>query len=363
MDRFSAIIIGGGPAGCATAIGLARRGHAVLLLEQSQYEDWRVGETLPPHIQPQLSQLGVWERFLGQGHLPSYAIHSSWGSTRFRENDFIFSPYGTGWHVDRKRFDAMLAQCAEEAGARVVRRVRVAALSREGGEWQVVVEEEAAWKARAPFFVDATGRAGRLARLQGSRRLLYDRMIGLIGMFAPQAPQAAVPSLLLLEAAEDGWWYSAPMPEGCLLVCYMTDVDLLTRSGLRRNVYWGIKLGRTMHTVARTQGFRFTGEIRVRPAFTSRLDPPAGPGWLAVGDAASVYDPLSAEGVNKAFKMGLSAAAAIHSQALEGYAASIGQGFARYLEQRAKFYRKETRWPQSPFWQRRQSVQKEAYAH
>ena len=46
--RADVIVVGGGPAGCSTALALARTGIAVTILERSRYEAFRVGETLPP---------------------------------------------------------------------------------------------------------------------------------------------------------------------------------------------------------------------------------------------------------------------------------------------------------------------------
>ena len=42
------VVVGGGPAGSAAAIGLARRGATVVVLERTRYEEQRVGETLRP---------------------------------------------------------------------------------------------------------------------------------------------------------------------------------------------------------------------------------------------------------------------------------------------------------------------------
>lgn len=50
-------IIGGGPAGCAAAISLALSGLRVALLERTSYGPARVGETLPPAVQPLLREL------------------------------------------------------------------------------------------------------------------------------------------------------------------------------------------------------------------------------------------------------------------------------------------------------------------
>jgi len=82
--------------------------------------------------------------------------------------------------------------------------------------------------------------------------------------------------------------------------------------------------------------------------------------WLAVGDAACAYDPLSAQGVVKALCDGEAAA-----DAIAGVLAGAGEApllayqdgmFARfrdYLRLRRRLYRIERRWLQAPFWRNR----------
>jgi len=57
---FDVVVAGGGPAGAVAALDLSRRGFRVALIEQSAYENVRVGETLPPEIRRPLMDLGVW---------------------------------------------------------------------------------------------------------------------------------------------------------------------------------------------------------------------------------------------------------------------------------------------------------------
>ena len=59
--------------------------------------------------------------FLEDGHLESPGIASSWGGPNLYENDFIVNPYGPGWHLDRRRFDLMLAHAAQASGVEVLR--------------------------------------------------------------------------------------------------------------------------------------------------------------------------------------------------------------------------------------------------
>ncbi len=73
------VVIGGGPAGAATAIALARTRRSIVVIEKSRYEQPRIGETLPPAARPLLVELTVWESFLGAGHLSSPGVLSAWG--------------------------------------------------------------------------------------------------------------------------------------------------------------------------------------------------------------------------------------------------------------------------------------------
>jgi 2-polyprenyl-6-methoxyphenol hydroxylase-like FAD-dependent oxidoreductase len=84
-----------------------------------------------------------------------------------------------------------------------------------------------------------------------------------------------------------------------------------------------------------------------------------GAGWLAVGDAACSFDPLSSHGVTWALESGLAAARALDAsfrgdrRALDDYADRVEAAFHNYLQARADFYGRERRWPDSPFWRRR----------
>ena len=126
MSRdFSVIVAGGGPAGSAAAIVLAKSGRRVLLVDDSAPRAFRIGEALPPAAVPLLRDLGVLDRFLADKHLPCFGNVSSWGSEELAATDFLFNPHGHGWHLDRARFDAMLRSVAEESGAALMSGARV----------------------------------------------------------------------------------------------------------------------------------------------------------------------------------------------------------------------------------------------
>ena len=146
LARVDVLILGGGPAGTATALSLKATNPAlsVVIVERSTFDQPRIGESVPPVIRTPLEQLGVWDRFLQDGHLPSYGVCSAWGDADLSDNEFIFQTQGQGWHLDRVRFDQMLAHEAEARGSRGA-----------DGDFEVVVEAR-------------TGRSGPLAGRTGT---------------------------------------------------------------------------------------------------------------------------------------------------------------------------------------------------
>src|SRR5882724_6000487 len=227
-------IAGGGPAGAVAALVLARRGVRAVVLEARAGPTLQVGETLPPSVAPLLRHLGL-EAFLEEdGHLRSQGNRSHWGSEQAAESPFLANPYGAGWHVDRRRFAARLAEVAQEAGAEWRWGCRVESCVANGPGWRLEVvsangpPETLPETLNVDFVADATGRAASLARRLGAHRVRYDRLVGLSALL--ESPTPAADTFTLVEAMPEGWWYSALLADGRLAVAFLSDGDLLDRS-------------------------------------------------------------------------------------------------------------------------------------
>ena len=341
--RYDVVIAGGGPAGCATAIALARRGVTnVLLADAARPDGRRIGESIPPDARLLLHRLGVLRRFLDDAHEPCPGSCSSWGADDLGYNDFVFNPLGNGWHLDRRRFDAMLLDGVIARGIEV-RNARL----------------DVRHPPPARFIVDTTGSDAVVARSRGARRVFVDRLICVYG-FLESSDAARLSRLTMLEAVADGWWYAARVPNGEIVVAFASDAETIRRLDATQLASWRALLAKTQHLAPALADCAFIeGTLRSSHAPSFILDRCAGEDWLAAGDAASAYDPISAGGIYKALDDGLRAGDAIamaltgDASALEAYHGSVAVRFAQYVANRNYFYSIERRFPDSEFWARR----------
>lgn len=366
--RYDAVILGGGPAGLATALSL--KNHcpdiAVLVAEAGVAGRQRIGESAPPDLLLPLGQLGLTARFRADGHAPCPGSASLWGGDRVGHNDFLYNPMGPAWRLDRRRFDAMLVAAAETAGVTVVfdaafRRVEVMP---DLGHRLMLDVAGTTRAVETRQVVDATGPEARFARALGVERRVDDTLYALAA-FLP------LPGILtwqtLLEATPDGWWYAARLPDEQVVVMMVTDQAGLRRlrddgtlPSWRRGLAATALIGPRLAAAGVDPGAG-DAEPALLPIQSSLLARVDGPGWLAVGDAAASYDPVAAQGVYKALVDGVAAGRDVArgcGAALppppRPRAALVAERYADYCLNRAYLYGLETRWPDALFWRERQ---------
>lgn len=366
--RWDVVIIGAGAAGCATAIALLQQlpNLSVLLLERrnGMSQPFRIGETLPPQTMLLLQQLKLSESFLARGDLPALGTRSIWGNTRINEYPFWYSCYGHGWHIDRTSFDDWIVQQAEDAGATVFFGATAAGTPEYRHGWHLTVEgvTDSPVTLETSLVVDASGRGGRFCRRLGMRTDKFDKLTSIFRFYPAETndTECSDESFTLVESGETGWWYSARLPQGQWIVALMTDSDLARNQGMLSEIEWLNALARTRLTRTRFEKKVPLTPLQAMPAHSQRLQQFCGPGWYAVGDAASVFDPLSSLGIFKALRHGLLVSYAIRDElqnrpdTIQKYQYLLESEFKQYRQMHRQYYQLEKRFMQAPFWQRRQ---------
>lgn len=358
-ERVGVAIIGAGPAGCATAIALARRGISdVALFEAGATDGPRIGETIPGAALPLLSRLGLMERFTARGHLLSRGSTAIWGKAEAHHNDGFANPFGGGWHLDRTGFDADLKAEAMACGLRL-HPGRLRAMTPEGTGHRLRFDgADEPFEVTTTLVVDASGvRAAALRSLKVARNAVD--ALAFHWTVLPLAAPEAMPARTFLESVPDGWWYASRIPGGRAVAGLAADPGARFTDGAAfRAALAATRL--IGPQIARGRPLDEQAPPRIAIAPTAILSAVAGPGWLAVGDAAASLDPLLSQGLTRALEEGIAAADAIAGAqmgdegAFNAYQDRIFARFTAGVRLRAGFYAGETRWPDAPFWRRRQ---------
>ena len=318
MTTFDVIVVGGRCAGASLALGLARRGYRVLVVDRATFPS----DTLSSHFVhvsgvEQLHQLGVLDEVWRTGCPPIERMLIDFGP---------FQLAGTpppGKHVSamlccrRTALDKLMLDAAVRAGAELRERCRVTELVWEDGRVAGVRGEDERGKLfveRARLVVGADGRNSFVARAVGAPA--YEVVPPLTCAFYSYWSGVEVTEARL---------YSRPgraiaaMPTNDGLTCVFVAARHAEFSELRRqpeatfarSVALAPELAERVAGGQRQERFRATADL---PNLMRR---PWGPGWALVGDAGCHKDPVAAQGISDALRDSDLLASAVHD-ALSG---------------------------------------------
>ena len=308
MTRADVIVVGAGPAGAATAILLAERGHAVTLLDKAAFPRPKIcGEYLSPEAARVLDRLGVLKAVDAAGAQPLHGMRITAPDGTVLDGTY---PTGGRWRgyrdhalaLPREVFDRLLVERARALPIDVRERQRVTGLLREGDRVvgvQAEDEDGARVDVAARLVVGADGRASVVARALGLvrphrlRRLALIQYVSGVDGFGDRG-----------EIFVDPPDYSIlnPVAPGLVNLSLVVPLTHATPFRGRLEAFLGARIKQLRHLPARVAGMRAEGPLRVMGPLAYRVAEPRVGGVLLAGDAAGFYDPFTGEGLFTALR-------------------------------------------------------------
>ncbi|HUG40255.1 MAG TPA: FAD-dependent monooxygenase [Longimicrobiales bacterium] len=298
------IVVGGGPAGAVTALLLARHGRRVGVIERETFPRAKpCGDCLSAAATTLLRDLGLLDAVLAAGaaHLDEWRVHAPAGHVargRF--------PDDVALALERRLFDAVLLDAAEQAGA-VTLRGRVTDLVR-GTERRAGV--------RGVRLIDGAGR---------ETELRAPLVVGADGLRSVVARRARLvrrpPRLRKVSLTTHGTGAAGGFRHGEMHLLADACFGVAPAGGGRFNLTLVVTARRAPALrVLGAEAFLESWLLRA-PAVRSRIDGAAldrpylasgpfdwrtrstvAPGVALVGDAAGYYDPFTGQGVYQAME-------------------------------------------------------------
>lgn len=359
------LIVGAGPAGLAAAIStLLYTGLSVTVIESSALDALKIGENVSRSIFDLLTYLDIPARDVESCLIGGYASLAAWGSEELAVRTSIFSALGQSYQLNRDEFDHLLLKKAAGLGAKIIPRCRCNEINQlADGHWEVnaIHQEKGIVNINARYLVDATGRQAHICRKLGQEAEQDDRLTA-VGTFFRAGEGSDLVQETWLETTENGWWYYSVLPERLVSVTFFSDADIISSERLNTAEKWQEQLHKTKYIGGRLRDVACDGDLWVRNAFSRLNCNYSRKNFLSVGDAALATDPLSSMGIGFALTSGCNGARAIladyngERQAISNYQNTLADIYDSFTKAKAQYYAAEKRWPDAPFWHRRNTA-------
>jgi geranylgeranyl reductase family protein len=342
-ERFDMAVIGGGPGGAAAAIRAARGGARVVVFEKGPHgRDKVCGDGLTPRAVAALDALGIAldgaHRIDGLRMIAGKRVRELPWSSPQRSNGERFPSHGAVW--PRRRFDAVLIDAARDAGAEVRFETEIESVVEHGGRVTGVVTGDG--EVAADLVVLAAGPQGAVARQLGAVRDA-DEPYGLAIRAYVESPRHAdrhIEACLTIKD-ERGTWVPG---YGWMFPCGDGTVNIGVGALSTLKGFKSLNLNTLLESyrslVTESWGI---GPNLDRPR-AWRLPMSAvrrhGEGWVAVGDAAGLINPMNGEGIDYALESGALAAELLLADPASApveYDRLIGERFDGFLRTGRRF--------------------------
>lgn len=309
------IVVGAGPGGSTAATVAARAGLRVLMLDKDTFpRDKICGDAISGKSVDVLRELGLLDLVVRDESLGSWGVTFSGPSgdvAAIPFSKFMDAPVAPGFVSRREVFDDILFRVAGEAGAEIWQNANVSGIvrredgtvegvtvSRDGGDPQVI---------NAPLIVGADGAYSVVARDLGMEQLAEKHYCAGLRAYYEGVTGFHPKNFIEIHFVDEsipGYFWIFPMPNGRANV----GIGMLSAAVKKRKV----KLKPLLDQLVDHPRFkeRFANARRIGPVrgwglpLGSKPRPMAGNGWMLVGDAASLIDPFTGEGIGNAMVSG-----------------------------------------------------------
>lgn len=316
-------IVGGGPAGAAAALFLAREGIDAVVVEKSSFPRFHIGESFTGSVGKLLRSAGLGDEMIRRQYPVKHGVNV-WGPGG--KNEFYVPvvdqlPHGerrkaTTWQVRRSDFDAMLLEQALDSGAVLVDGVATTPVVDDDG-WargthiQTSAGEETI---EADVLVDASGQQCFLARAGLTSPKLrgdYDAQIAIFTHVqgADRGTSDEPDNTVIVYKEPNHWSWFIPIDSDIVSVGVVVPAAYFRAQNESLDDFMAREFRELNPELTwRVDSAEMVIEPKVISNYSYHVERYVGPGWLCVGDSHQFVDPVFSFGVHFAMHEGWKAA-------------------------------------------------------
>jgi 2-polyprenyl-6-methoxyphenol hydroxylase-like FAD-dependent oxidoreductase len=303
--RYDAVVVGARCGGAPTAMLLARKGYRVLLLDKAAFPSDTMSTHLvhPPGVAA-LDRWGLLDRLVATGCPPIETYSFDFGPLTIAGSPQPIDGIAHAYCPRRTVLDQLLVDAAIEAGAELREGFTVDELVADDGTVTGIRGHEKGGPAmteNARVVIGADGRHSLVARTVQPER--YNERRSHLAMYYAYWSDLPVAGFETTVRAEHRrGWAAAPTHDDLTVVPFGWPVEEFkaNRTDVEANFLATIELAPEFAERVRAakRESRFIGSAELPGYFRK----PFGPGWALVGDAGYHKNPITAMGINDAFR-------------------------------------------------------------
>lgn len=348
------IIVGKGISGLILSILLKQKNIDHVVLDRvAKRKTMEFPETLPPSALVLINSLGLLELFQ-KSSSKSFGYHSLWGSDTVTTNDFFnHNPYKYGLKLNKRELLNDLEQVVED---KLVKFEKLVEIKRSEKRVRVKIESNnESQTINGRVIVDATGRNRAVLKQLGVASEPFDNLVAL-SCHLPIFKHPRLIHRVCVESFDNGWGIVSSLNDQVNVMTLFTQKGNPILAQLKQYKHWNSILSNTRLLKD------FLSEDTHRnvvggDANSSKSSKITGPNWIAIGDAAISFDPLSSHGISNAIYCAKASSEAIQSHlnndsdnSLQNCETTLIEIFSAYLKHKRTLYDAEKRWATTPFW-------------
>ncbi len=342
-------IIGGGPAGSASAMFLAREGVRSVIVEKQTFPRYHIGESLTGECGRLLRELGLETKMLAMGFPQKRGVKvygpdgiGSWFvPVKLRNEKGELQDQFT-WQVRRSEFDKMLLEEAVARGASLIQGQATKVLTNSEGAVSGLIVRLAdgdEMTVEAEVVLDCSGQATFLAQREatGPKYLgSYDKQIAIFSQVAysirdeGDTADLCRDNTLIFYRSKFHWAWFIPLDKDVVSVgvvapaAYYLDKKESKRDYLMRELH-----ALNPELKRRLPDLELVEEVHVIPNYSFQVKGFCGKGFMCIGDSHRFVDPIFSFGLFVAMKEAQLAAPVIKAY-LQGGSRDLANPFAAH---------------------------------